>query len=298
MAAVAKTSWADDVDELERSQTGVNEDYVDENGVRTTIEYKINEDGKKVKITRRTRRVLQPTIVQHAVASRLQLPKFGREKGNKPGPDRATTTVAEDVSLIIRPGGKPSESDVNEKPPPDGGITIKPGATGKVVCRLCRGPHFTAKCPYKDTLAGLEGATGADTPIDDVPPSTADVAPSSSQTTTGGKYVPPSMRAGATADTRSGMRERGAELPTLRVTNISEDTQEQDLRDLFSSFGRVARVYVGRDRETGAGKGFAFVSFEDRAAAQKAIDKVHGKGYDNLILSVQWSQPRTDGPPR
>ena len=80
------------------------------------------------------------------------------------------------------------------------------------------------------------------------------------------------------------------DLPTLRVTNISEDTQENDLRELFGVFGRVARVYVGRDRETGAGKGFAFVSFEDKAAAQKAIDKVNGRGYDNLILSVQWSR--------
>ena len=80
------------------------------------------------------------------------------------------------------------------------------------------------------------------------------------------------------------------DLPTLRVTNISEDTQENDLRELFGVFGRVARVYVGRDRETGAGKGFAFVSFEDRAVAQKAIDKVNGRGYDNLILSVQWSR--------
>lgn len=80
------------------------------------------------------------------------------------------------------------------------------------------------------------------------------------------------------------------DLPTLRVTNISEDTQENDLRELFGNFGRVARVYVGRDRETGAGKGFAFVSFEDRSVAQKAMEKVHGKGYDNLILSVQWSR--------
>jgi translation initiation factor 3 subunit G len=79
------------------------------------------------------------------------------------------------------------------------------------------------------------------------------------------------------------------DLPTLRVTNISEDTQESDLRELFGLFGRVARVYVGRDRETGAGKGFAFVSFEERAVAQKAMEKVNGKGYDNLILSVQWS---------
>jgi translation initiation factor 3 subunit G len=80
------------------------------------------------------------------------------------------------------------------------------------------------------------------------------------------------------------------DLPTLRVTNISEDTQESDLRELFGTFGRVARVYVGRDRETGIGKGFAFVSFEERAIAQKAMEKLHGKGYDNLILSVQWSR--------
>lgn len=80
------------------------------------------------------------------------------------------------------------------------------------------------------------------------------------------------------------------DLPTLRVTNISEDTQENDLRDLFGAFGRVARVYVGRDRETGAGKGFAFVSFEEKSVAQKAMDKMHGRGYDNLILSVQWSR--------
>jgi translation initiation factor 3 subunit G len=80
------------------------------------------------------------------------------------------------------------------------------------------------------------------------------------------------------------------DLPTLRVTNISEDTQESDLRDLFGVFGRVSRVYVGRDRDTGAGKGFAFVSFEERANAQRAIERVNGKGYDNLILSVQWSR--------
>jgi translation initiation factor 3 subunit G len=31
----------------------------------------------------------------------------------------------------------------------------KAGA-GKVVCRLCKGEHFTAKCPHKEALAGLE----------------------------------------------------------------------------------------------------------------------------------------------
>lgn len=131
--------------------------------------------------------------------------------------------------------------------------------------------------------------TGAGPDDDTVPPPDA----ASGAGPTGSKYIPPSLRAGARG-TGETMRGPGGgnrdDLPTLRVTNISEDTQENDLRDLFGHFGRVARVYVGRDRDTGAGKGFAFVSFEDRAVAQKAMEKVNGKGYDNLILSVQWSR--------
>jgi translation initiation factor 3 subunit G len=183
---------------------------------------------------------------------------------------------------------------------------VKAAGAGKVACRLCKGDHFTAKCPYKDTLGGLENTgtfynalidyfsffisdTGAG-PDDDLGTAPDTSAPAA---TTGGKYVPPSMR-GAAGSRGAGESMRGAgnrdDLPTLRVTNISEETQENDLRELFGVFGRVARVYVGRDRETGAGKGFAFVSFEEKANAQKAIDKVHGRGYDNLILSVQWSR--------
>jgi translation initiation factor 3 subunit G len=49
----------------------------------------------------------------------------------------------------------------------------------------------------------------------------------------------------------------------------------------------VAKVYVGRDRDMGAGKGFPFVGFEERAVARQAIEKVDGKGYVNFILSIQ-----------
>ncbi|KAI0915611.1 hypothetical protein AcW1_001486 [Taiwanofungus camphoratus] len=287
-AIAPKTSWADDVDELE--QPPKVEDSVDENGIRTTVEIIINDEGKKVKITRKIKRTLKKAVVDHTVAERKNWAKFGQEKGNKPGPDRATTTVGENVALKLSAGNKSSE------PEPSAEQTIKSNlvraGAGKVVCRLCKGDHFTAKCPYKDSLPGLDGA---DTPPfggDDTgtPAEPALAAPSAS---TGGKYVPPSMR-GARGAGESMSRPGGSrdDLPTLRVTNISEDTQENDLRDLFSTFGRVARVYVGRDRETGAGKGFAFVSFEDRALAQKAMERTHGRGYDNLILNVQWSQPR------
>ncbi|KAI0765127.1 translation initiation factor 3, RNA-binding subunit [Fomes fomentarius] len=266
------------------------EDYVDENGVRTTVEYTVNDDGKKVKITRKIKRVLQKAVVDHSVAERKNWAKFGQEKGNKPGPDRATTTVGENVFLKLSAGNKAAAQDQTAEQAVKS--TLAKAGAGKVVCRLCKGDHFTAKCPYKDSLNGLEGAETPPFGVDDTgtPAEPAAAAPAASS---GGKYVPPSMR-GARGPGESMSRPGGNrdDLPTLRVTNISEDTQENDLRDLFGTFGRIARVYVGRDRETGAGKGFAFVSFEEKAVAQRAMEKMHGFGYDNLILNIQWSQPR------
>ncbi|PPQ65792.1 hypothetical protein CVT26_000377 [Gymnopilus dilepis] len=293
--SVPKTSWADDVDELELPKT---EEFVDENGIRTTVEYAINEEGKKVKITRKIKRTLQKSVVDHAVAERQKWSKFGQEKGNKPGPDRATTTVGENVTLKLMAGNKSSEAE--QAPEEQLKNRVKAAGAGKVVCRLCKGDHFTAKCPYKDTLGGLENPpAGLDDDLGTGPDVPAPAGPSGAAgAASGGKYIPPSMR-GAAGARGPGESMRGPgnreDLPTLRVTNISEDTQENDLRELFGVFGRVARVYVGRDRETGAGKGFAFVSFEDKAVAERAMQKVNGRGYDNLILSVQWSQPRPDG---
>lgn len=107
---------------------------------------------------------------------------------------------------------------------------------------------------------------------------------------TGGKYVPPSMRAGAKS-TGESMNYRGNrdDMPTLRVTNLSEDAQEDDLRTLFGRFGRINRCYVGMDQDTGLCKGFAFVSFEDRGEAEKAMAKINGLPYDHLILACAWS---------
>ena len=156
--------------------------------------------------------------------------------------------------------------------------TVFPSSTR--VAQVCQ-------CYRPETV--LPTHTSVETPPfqDEAPPNEG---PSTSST--GGKYVPPSMRGGPGASRGPGESMRGTrdDLPTLRVTNISEDTQEQDLRDLFSYVGRVARVYVGRDRETGVGRGFAFVSFEDKATAQLAIDRMNGRGYDNLILNVGWSR--------
>lgn len=106
----------------------------------------------------------------------------------------------------------------------------------------------------------------------------------------GGKYVPPSMRAGAKAGGES-MHKGGNrdDLPTLRVTNLSEDANDNDLWELFERFGRINRIYVGKDQETGLCKGFAFVSFESKQEAEKAMAKINGLPYDHLILACAWS---------
>jgi translation initiation factor 3 subunit G len=59
-----------------------------------------------VQITRKTKRILQKSVVDHSVAERQKWAKFGQERGNKPGPDRATTTVGENVTLKITAGNK------------------------------------------------------------------------------------------------------------------------------------------------------------------------------------------------
>ena len=120
----------------------------------------------------------------------------------------------------------------------------------------------------------------------------------------GNKYVPPSARGGAGAGMggkslaamaalapEGGPRNDNRDQNTLRVTNISEETTEADLQELFQPFGRISRVYLAKDKETMQSRGFAFVSFVHREDAAKAMDKLDGHGYDHLILKVEWARP-------
>jgi len=105
------------------------------------------------------------------------------------------------------------------------------------------------------------------------------------------KYVPPGARkfgnsAGDSID------KRRDDTATIRVTNLSEDTKEQDLSELFKSFGPISRIYLAKDKITGLSKGFAFINFVYKEDAGRAIEKLSGKfGYDHLILHLEWAKP-------
>jgi len=57
----------------------------------------------------------------------------------------------------------------------------------------------------------------------------------------------------------------------LYVGNLSFETTENDLQDLFEQHGQVGEVALMMDRMTGKSRGFAFVTMNEKAEAEAAI---------------------------
>ncbi|GAB4824454.1 hypothetical protein Ancab_007340 [Ancistrocladus abbreviatus] len=255
----------------------------DENGFKKVIGYKFNDDGNKVKITTTTRvRKLAKAHLSKRAVERRSWPKFGDAVHEDVG-SRLTMVSTEEI-LLERPrapGSKLEETKVAG----DSLAQLGKGGAVLMVCRTCgkKGDHWTSRCPYKDLAPPTEGF------IDK--PAASEVA-AAGATATKGTYVPPGMRAGAER-TGTDMRRRNEE-NSVRVTNLSEDTREPDLLELFRPFGTITRVYVAIDQKTGLSRGFGFVNFVNREDAERAINKLNGYGYDNLILRVEWATPRSN----
>jgi RNA recognition motif-containing protein len=60
------------------------------------------------------------------------------------------------------------------------------------------------------------------------------------------------------------------------VGNLAFTTSEDDVRQLFESYGAVGKVSLITDRETGRARGFGFVEMADGRAAQSAIQGLNG----------------------
>ena len=84
----------------------------------------------------------------------------------------------------------------------------------------------------------------------------------------------------------------------LYVGNLSFDTMESDLQDLFSKVGNVTSCDLITDKFTGKSRGFAFVEMGSDEDAQKAIAEVNGKDIDGRALKVNEARPREDRPRR
>jgi translation initiation factor 3 subunit G len=283
----ARPKWGD-VDEnaelKEESKVGpimktISEKTTD--GTKTIQEEYTNEKGQRIRVTRVLKITRKQLRVNKNVAARRRWAKFGACTGLPEGPENNVTyTSHEQIHLDVRPklSARGESGDVEHKDEPSALDLLQPDKA-IVVCRNCgETGHWTLKCPKRNKIV----PTGFSE--ENLPPSATEKG-STGKPGSGkeGKYVAP--RRGP----NEGQSNRDQE-PTLRVTNLSEDTSESDLQELFRRFGHTSRIYLAKDRQTQKSRGFAFVNFVHRDDAQKAIDKLNGWGYDNLILQVEWAR--------
>src|SRR5437773_3941002 len=83
----------------------------------------------------------------------------------------------------------------------------------------------------------------------------------------------------------------------LYVGNLSFNTTENELQELFSQAGAVQEVTLMQDRFTGKSRGFAFVTMGSEQDAQNAISKLNGQTVEGRALTVNEARPREPRPP-
>jgi RNA recognition motif-containing protein len=84
----------------------------------------------------------------------------------------------------------------------------------------------------------------------------------------------------------------------LYVGNLSFQTSDQDLSDLFAQHGKVTDCKVMVDRETNRSRGFGFVTMSTSEEGQAAIEALHGQQHEGRALTVNEARPMESRGPR
>lgn len=87
--------------------------------------------------------------------------------------------------------------------------------------------------------------------------------------------------------------ERQGPCLNIFVGNLSFNTNEESVRELFSPYGDVDSVRIITDRETGRSRGFGFVEMADAGEAMTAMMQLNGTELDGRPLNINEARPRT-----
>uniref|UniRef100_A0A6U3CLB1 Eukaryotic translation initiation factor 3 subunit G n=1 Tax=Lotharella globosa TaxID=91324 RepID=A0A6U3CLB1_9EUKA len=246
----------------------------DEKGIKIVTEYRRGKNKELIKVTSRVQVSKEDVRVSKRVLERKEWKRFGRHKDKSDKADMITFLGGEPFVLEMK------QRSTNYYVEDDTEVKRRREQISKSVvkCKFCgESGHWTLKCPKRKPGESTTRPTSGEIR----PVGRGNDGP-------GGKYVPMHKRIGAVASKT--IKDR--DYHSLRVTNISEDATEDDLRDLFRRCGDITRVFLARDRQTGKSRGFAFVSYQRAEDAEHAIDMLNGYGYDNLILHVEKAKPR------
>jgi RNA recognition motif-containing protein len=78
------------------------------------------------------------------------------------------------------------------------------------------------------------------------------------------------------------------------VGNLSFNTNEDELRQMFATYGQVDRVSIMTDRDTGRSRGFGFVEMASNEEGEKAIAALNGSEVGGRTLNVNEARPKTE----
>ena len=81
-------------------------------------------------------------------------------------------------------------------------------------------------------------------------------------------------------------------MTSIYVGNLSYTVTEDQLREAFSQHGTVSSVNIVKDRETGRGRGFAFVDMADGKEAATAIREMNLREIDGRSMTVNEAKPK------
>jgi len=83
-------------------------------------------------------------------------------------------------------------------------------------------------------------------------------------------------------------------LKNIFVGNLSFNTNEDELRQLFEPYGQVDRVSIMTDRDTGRSRGFGFVEMASNEDGEKAITALNGSQVGGRTINVNEARPKTE----
>lgn len=276
-----KNRWGDLLEEEEELPPSTTSGP-DAKGMMTKVEYFRNDKGEVMKRIIKSRVVkIEKRVYDTAVDRRKSWRKFG-DAATERATDAITGQATEEIPF------ERLRHKREEEKKPDFQIAMA-GTDNKAAAMSLRDMLYKKRMERQ--LLAAKGLLDVERPPEDDGPGGSLPPPGAKP----GSWVPPSLRNRAAGGEGDAMQKRRDE-NSVRVTNLSEDVTEQDLFELFGAFGPVLRIFIAKDRETGESRGFAFVNFVHREDAQRAISKLDGYGYDSLILSVQFAQPREPRP--
>lgn len=258
------TSWVDTMKEHHAADQLPPPTEKTEGDNKIVTEYKFDEEGKKVKMTK-TYQIVRNEVTK-GMLKRRQWRPFGKTQSEDE--KREATHMDEEIFMqfINQKDAEAVEDDPWAKALEANKSLFK--------CRVCMGNHATAQCPL---------GTKPDDLVNDMTNLSLNRL-----NPTSGKYVPRAQlmeeRGRPSASMSMRLRE---DLNTIRVTNLPGDMQDSDIKELFGQIGRISRIFLARDKYTGTSRGYAFVSFERHDQALQAVQTFNGFGYANLILKVE-----------